>query len=562
MTWVAVGTAAAIGATVGGASAAMKGDDVLEGALIGGATGAVTGGAGAALGSTAASTVGTELGKEVGKEVAKEAVTEVAKEGITQAATEGVNQGITQLGQPAVPAAPAGIEQIQPVQGFNQAELNAIQEGQNLVQTGPSPFAPTASMGETPLVQVNPPTPSPTSMTESDLARMSFAETGQYPAQPLATTPPGTPPPEPFGPSSLVKEPPTNPFVEGFNSVSNYIEKNPFKSAVIGYTALNMTGSLNQPSGQAISEEQKKASRGSQSTLSPNFRPGPYSQPNVYKPSYTSYASGGITSLQGGGGPVERMSQMNTAMNPQGGLYPQGMIDKTQYAVPTQRPVSSEMVMDTPGYERSNPMLMASGGVASFAKGTPKERDSYSDFQRYYAMMEGQKPAEAKAPSYVGSVGIVQDDDPDTKYQDALTAALIRQGKIDKRANLRGISTLQRPTPMGTINLAPPGTQQAASGGIMGYNLGGYADGGNPRLLKGPGDGMSDNIPAVIGRRQPARLADGEFVVPADVVSHLGNGSTDAGAKRLHEMMDKVRVARTGKKKQAPAVKSKKYMPA
>jgi hypothetical protein len=95
----------------------------------------------------------------------------------------------------------------------------------------------------------------------------------------------------------------------------------------------------------------------------------------------------------------------------------------------------------------------------------------------------------------------------------------------------------------------------------MGYNLGGYADGGNPRLLKGPGDGMSDNIPAVIGSRQPARLADGEFVVPADVVSHLGNGSTDAGAKKLHEMMDKIRMARTGKKKQAPAVKPKKYMP-
>jgi hypothetical protein len=90
--------------------------------------------------------------------------------------------------------------------------------------------------------------------------------------------------------------------------------------------------------------------------------------------------------------------------------------------------------------------------------------------------------------------------------------------------------------------------------------LGGYSDGG--RMLKGPGDGMSDSIPAMIGKRQPARLADGEFVVPADVVSHLGNGSTDAGAKKLYSMMDKVRTARTGKKKQAPAVKTDKYMPA
>jgi hypothetical protein len=65
----------------------------------------------------------------------------------------------------------------------------------------------------------------------------------------------------------------------------------------------------------------------------------------------------------------------------------------------------------------------------------------------------------------------------------------------------------------------------------------------------------------VIGRKQPARLADGEFVVPADVVSHLGNGSTDAGARKLYNMMDKVRTARTGKKKQAPAVKGDKYLP-
>jgi hypothetical protein len=107
-----------------------------------------------------------------------------------------------------------------------------------------------------------------------------------------------------------------------------------------------------------------------------------------------------------------------------------------------------------------------------------------------------------------------------------------------------------------------PQAPQMASGGTAGYSLGGYAAGGNPRLLKGPGDGMSDNIPAMIGNRQPARLADGEFVVPADVVSHLGNGSTDAGAKHLYAMMDKVRTARTGKKAQGKQIKPQKYMPA
>ena len=90
--------------------------------------------------------------------------------------------------------------------------------------------------------------------------------------------------------------------------------------------------------------------------------------------------------------------------------------------------------------------------------------------------------------------------------------------------------------------------------------LGGFSDGGG--LLKGPGDGMSDNIPATIGRKQPARLADGEFVVPADVVSGLGNGSTEAGAKQLYKMLDKVRSARTGTKKQGKQINPNKYTPA
>jgi len=97
----------------------------------------------------------------------------------------------------------------------------------------------------------------------------------------------------------------------------------------------------------------------------------------------------------------------------------------------------------------------------------------------------------------------------------------------------------------------------AHGGGI--YSLGSYSDGG--RLLKGPGDGMSDNIPATIGHKQPARLADGEFVIPADVVSHLGNGSTDAGSKVLYKMMDQVREARTGNPKQGKQIKPEKYMP-
>ena len=102
------------------------------------------------------------------------------------------------------------------------------------------------------------------------------------------------------------------------------------------------------------------------------------------------------------------------------------------------------------------------------------------------------------------------------------------------------------------------GEMTFAGGGIA--DLGSYSDGG--RMLKGPGDGMSDNIPATIANKQPARLANEEFVVPADVVSHLGNGSSEAGAKQLYKMMDRVRQARTGKKAQGKQINASKLMPA
>lgn len=113
-----------------------------------------------------------------------------------------------------------------------------------------------------------------------------------------------------------------------------------------------------------------------------------------------------------------------------------------------------------------------------------------------------------------------------------------------------------------------------ANGGVPGRDFGSYADGGlsslgaysdGGQLLKGPGDGVSDDIPARIGARQPARLADGEFVVPARIVSEIGNGSTDAGAKRLYAMMDRVQKGRKksiGKGKVAVDSKAHKMLPA
>jgi hypothetical protein len=108
------------------------------------------------------------------------------------------------------------------------------------------------------------------------------------------------------------------------------------------------------------------------------------------------------------------------------------------------------------------------------------------------------------------------------------------------------------------VGETPMYQRMARGGGIS--DLGTYSDGG--RMLKGPGDGMSDSIPASIAGRRPARLATEEFVVPADVVSHLGNGSSDAGARQLYAMMDRVRKARTGTKKQGREINPRKYVPA
>ena len=244
---------------------------------------------------------------------------------------------------------------------------------------------------------------------------------------------------------------------------------------------------------------------------------------------------------------------------------------------------------------------MAGGGVVAFAN-----RGIVQDLPR----------------SSGADVGTYSDTDPNTNKLDAYNAALYRFNKANKKAGIKAPVQFKQAQALGDIEEAASGgimrlaaggmpgpveqmsqnmlggqgnmypqsqqehtnfatpTQMPASaevirsdydaatnpytgvmmakGGITG--LGGYSDGG--RMLKGPGDGMSDSIPAVIGSKQPARLADGEFVVPADVVSHLGNGSTDAGAKKLYNMMDKIRKARTGKKKQAPKVKTDRFLPA
>jgi hypothetical protein len=267
--------------------------------------------------------------------------------------------------------------------------------------------------------------------------------------------------------------------------------------------------------------------------LSSNYQPYEASQPNPYY--QAQYAAGG---------PVERMSA--NALGGNTNMYPQSQQEHTNFATPTQMPANAEVTMNN----QYRGVTMASGGVAGYAS-----RGRVNVAQNY---LDNQEQQMSHLPESVGvpRTGVFRDPDIDTAKKDALTATLIGLNKKRKAAGMKSVAL-----PKTSIKgLGQFDVEEAADGGTMRYNLGGYSDGG--RMLKGPGDGMSDSIPASIAGKQPARLADGEFVVPADVVSHLGNGSTDAGAKKLYSMMNKIRKARTGKKKQAPAVKVSKFMPA
>lgn len=121
------------------------------------------------------------------------------------------------------------------------------------------------------------------------------------------------------------------------------------------------------------------------------------------------------------------------------------------------------------------------------------------------------------------------------------------------------VATTPRPASSVAQDLkVPVYTEENARG--MQYAAGGLAEMAKGRYLGGATDGMADKIPARIGGKQEARLSHGEFVIPADVVSHLGNGNSEAGAKRLYSMMDKIRTARTGTKKQGKQINPDKFL--
>ena len=321
------------------------------------------------------------------------------------------------------------------------------------------------------------------------------------------------------------------------------------------------------------------------------------------------------------GGPVEQMSAENAI----GGnmMYPQSQLKTDTYSNPmVQRPMPTNVIrsgIDAPVGTYTGEQRFALGGSAT-AKATAPTTDTkyaYNPDTMQYTQTTSAAPAASNSfgtgnPFIDGMFGVFgvgpyamgggsgmggfnpsglmdrfnakATPQPTTTTQisggtmapytppsglAAANTSMVPNIQMQPQQNVDRQLGLEAFYPMMEQQLAMKGSnlqsQGYAEGGTAngGYSLGSYSDGG--RLLRGPGDGVSDSIPASIGNRQPARLADGEFVVPARIVSEIGNGSTEAGARKLYAMMERVQKARkktVGKSKVAVNTRADKLLPA
>jgi hypothetical protein len=466
---------AAVGATAGGAGAAIQGGDPLQGALTGGALGAVGGGLGGAAGGAGAlsgSGAGAASGAGTG-----------AAAGTTAGTTAGVGAGTTAGSGFGLTAGSGAGSTIGAASGTG-AGISGVGAGSGTL--GSSGFGLTASSG------------------------LPTTASGIYGAGAGAGT---------TGAGYGIAAPTTSASLGGGaggagggGAATNVFGQVAGTPGYLSNTALGMTA------GTAGLAGAMQAERGQFGTPPTDEYDGPlsklkydpdrftasepqYAPTSVYRPTYA--AEGGIMKLADGG--------MASAGNYG---YP---MNKNPDPIPN---LETRYGMAEGGIARYDMggMIPPSLGIAAAQQGTPQNnQQSYGE--GIDALIGNKKRMLTK------------------EQMDAVPLQGMSKGALK---DIYG--------EMASQNLAKGG------------HLGGYSDGG--RMLKGPGDGMSDSIPGVIANKQPARLADGEFVVPADVVSHLGNGSTDAGAKQLYAMMNRVRKARTGNPKQGKQIKPAKYMAA
>ena len=546
---------AAVGATAGGAGAAIQGGDPLKGALVGGVMGAAGGGIGgaaAAPAATTATTAGAGAGTGGGFGLTAGSGSGAATGSIYGGAGSGINAA-TQVGSSVSGAGTGG--------GFG------LTAGSGMPTAASSLYGGTSGIG----------------------AGAGTTAAGGFgiaaPTSTIAAVPSGAGAGTAGGTAGAT----------GGTEVAgkNIFGYTPGQEGYLSNTTLGMTAGTSALSGAMGAERDMYGNPPTDSYEGGNLKKlkydpdkftassPTYAPASVYRPTYA--AEGGIMKLANGGmpGPVERMSA--NALGGSTNMFPQSQQERTNFATPTQMPASAEVTMDNQyrgvTMARGGITRFADGGLGSLAAGMPSGGSGAG--------------AQAMADQGIAALGQAGKKRMLTKEQmDAIAMQGMTKAGLQDVYGQMAAQELAKGGTAGNKDMAAIDAYMAAAqGGDMAtvaakaqagdYNamialnkirntpnqnyagggyLGGYSDGG--RMLKGPGDGMSDNIPATIAGKQPARLADGEFVVPADVVSHLGNGSTDAGAKQLYAMMNRVRKARTGNPKQGKQIKPAKYMAA
>lgn len=293
----------------------------------------------------------------------------------------------------------------------------------------------------------------------------------------------------------------------------------------------------------------------------PVYRSGRFerrAQPAPAAPAADPYAREGVTGRTSGtGGGSEYGASQNPAWD--------GMSNTEKAAWYAQNPIAGSItsyLQNSPLgklQQKYDPEAFGINSLVAAGIDPQENADKWSQLNAYNASVTG--PAAAPTAPVA---------DPFEAARQEAEARLNSQSGSDTPDNAEGVTQgygvgADGGSDDGTGNMAHGGVARMATGGIgalpaHGGFVGSYAHGG--RMLRGPGDGLSDNIPATISGKQPARLADGEFVVSADVVSALGGGSTEAGSKKLYAMMDRIRKAAHGTKKQVKPVKEHKVLPA
>jgi len=213
-------------------------------------------------------------------------------------------------------------------------------------------------------------------------------------------------------------------------------------------------------------------------------------------------------------------------------------------------------------YRQFLPQELTATGLASLNQSNPaRQARAYGSAPRMENMKGiGQAPYIPVKPPYMPSPQLPRN--PPSKVGDGEMGEVERWIENEKMMNMPPMPI--NPPPYVNFNVPgnPPGGVQQPGFISKGYARGGVAALERDKYIAGTTDGMADEVPAKIDGVQDAALSDGEFVVASDVVSHLGNGNSEAGAKVLYDMMERIRKARTGTKKQGKKINPRKMLPA